>query len=114
NSTEKRSEGVQCTSPPVDKGTQTTDLRLPRKSPYSRSRILHPRPASDTCRTGSVQAKADRNYQPRHVHIMTATVIPGTNMAEGTETEEPDYPKCDAGSEGGGAIRTKVLGIADG
>lgn len=45
---------------------------------------------------------------------MTATVIPGTNMAEGTETEEPDYPKCDAGSEGGGAIGTKVLGIADG
>ncbi|CBJ30412.1 expressed unknown protein [Ectocarpus siliculosus] len=46
--TETRSEGVQCSGPPVDQGVQTSALRLPRKSGASTHRTIHPRPLSPT------------------------------------------------------------------
>lgn len=105
---------VRCTHRPWYSIQQTTDLRLPRKSPYSINRILHPRPASDTCRTGSMQAKADRNDQPQHVHTKATTATSGTDVEEGNETGDSDSANRYAERKSSGVVGTEVLDTANG
>ncbi|CAM9290401.1 unnamed protein product, partial [Ectocarpus sp. 12 AP-2014] len=59
--TKTRSEGVQCSGPPVDQGVQTSALRLPRKSGAATHRTIHPRPLSPTKSSASSSPEAQVN-----------------------------------------------------
>ncbi|CAM9662283.1 unnamed protein product, partial [Ectocarpus fasciculatus] len=79
--TETRSEGVQCSGPPVDQGVQTSALRLPRKSGGVTHRTIHPRPLSPAKSSGSRSPEAQANQHGEETY--TEESCRGLNTAAG-------------------------------
>ncbi|CAM9635429.1 unnamed protein product [Ectocarpus sp. 4 AP-2014] len=108
--TETRSEGVQCSGPPVDQGVQTSALRLPRKSSAATHRTIHPRPLSPTKSSASSSPEAQVNQHGEETYREKASR--GLSTATGG-AYEPARVGIAVGREAHMHIRVGLEGLRD-